>query len=69
MSVKRYRWHHDGMWCFEPGEVRTTAQWVSAADYDALLTLFRRQAQCLRPIRDAGKDCHCAVCEALRDTV
>lgn len=37
--------------------------------YDALLLIAKRQFQCLRPIRDAGKDCQCAVCEALRDEV
>ncbi len=41
---------------------------VKAADYDALLLIAKRQFQCLRPIRDAGKDCHCQVCEILSDS-
>lgn len=35
--VKRYRWHDDGMWCIEPGEVPPTAQWVRAEDFDRVV--------------------------------
>jgi uncharacterized protein (UPF0335 family) len=61
-GVKRYRWHHDGMWCLSGTEVRTSliAQWVDASDYDALAAtverLEREKAQIQRAVRGEYKD-------------